>query len=526
MRLLNAHTLKLESFSSNIPPYVILSHTWSEGEVTFEDIDKPHAPYMPGYGKIKYCCEQAVSDGFEYVWIDTCCIDKRSSSELSEAINSMYRWYWDADICYAYLADVLSGEVTSRFGDSRWFTRGWTLQELLAPSVVEFYTSDWERIGTKSSLLDAVSYATGIEHGFLCDRRNVTHASIAERFSWASSRETTREEDTAYCLLGIFDINMPLLYGEGKKAFVRLQLELMKVSSDHSIFAWIGAQKTDCTVHRNCLSHSPTAFVSGGNIQTCGIRKGSSYAMTNRGIQIELPLWQDPNSPTLFLALLNCSFQGPRHTAERVGIWLKQSEEDNERYERLYVKLIERISVERTQQFGFRKIYLVGFEGALYDNIARKAPHIIRFTQFPADQDRYQVQFLGKKLIEPNPPTMMLEDLPELPLYDDATGLLLSNQTHRILIAFGILAGTFWLHLDPDCRNNDFSYGNIQNEAVDATDTDQSLLFRDCVTETLPGGGKIVVAAKKRRYGAILVWDLEVFVKRENVERSEELGME
>jgi hypothetical protein len=146
MRLLSTETLILHSFFQKIPPYVILSHTWGDDEVTFEDIDQDHAKGMQGYRKIAKCCEQAVRDGYEWAWIDTCCIDKRSSSELSEAINSMYKWYWDSEICYALLSDVgldhFDGD-DDWLEHSRWFSRGWCLQELLAPAVVEFYNAEW-----------------------------------------------------------------------------------------------------------------------------------------------------------------------------------------------------------------------------------------------------------------------------------------------------------------------------------------------------------------------------------------------
>lgn len=154
MRLLYTSTLKLEEFiGSNIPPYAILSHTWGNEEVSFQDMQGSGAMEKVGYEKISRCCEKAATGGFEYAWVDTCCIDKSSSSELSEAINSMYRWYRNAEVCYVSLADVPHEyESLDLFNRSRWFTRGWTLQELIAPSMVIFFDSDWEEIGTKSSI--------------------------------------------------------------------------------------------------------------------------------------------------------------------------------------------------------------------------------------------------------------------------------------------------------------------------------------------------------------------------------------
>ena len=166
----------------------------------------------------------AVADGFDYIWIDTCCIDKTSSAELSEALNSMYRWYQEAEECYAYLADVPHNSINRATGvtgpswKSRWFTRGWTLQELIAPLSVIFLNSEWQEIGTKSNLQRDISEITGIPSSFLLGD-DLRHASIAQRMSWASKRETTRIEDLAYYLMGLFGIYMPMLYGEGERAY-------------------------------------------------------------------------------------------------------------------------------------------------------------------------------------------------------------------------------------------------------------------------------------------------------------------
>jgi hypothetical protein len=152
MRLLDSASLCLsEFFGDRIPQYVILSHTWGEDEVTFQDIqDLKKAREKKAFRKLEQCCNKAHLDGFQWVWIDTCCIDKTSSAELSEAINSMYQWYRDSQICYAYLEDVrlvYAGIAGKDLKESRWFTRGWTLQELIAPSIVEFYDTDVSIIG-------------------------------------------------------------------------------------------------------------------------------------------------------------------------------------------------------------------------------------------------------------------------------------------------------------------------------------------------------------------------------------------
>ncbi|KIM98685.1 hypothetical protein OIDMADRAFT_66246, partial [Oidiodendron maius Zn] len=243
MRLLNSRTLQMKEFidDDDIPPYAILSHTWGEDEVSLLDMERLDISQKKGLAKIQFCCAQAASDNLEWAWVDTCCIDKKSSAELSEAINSMYRWYYKAKICYAFLADVYwtddAAEIEGRFNSSRWFTRGWTLQELIAPRTIVFFSNDWRSLGTKSQLTSVLSVVTGIDPGYLADK-DVRLASISKRMSWASSRKTTRTEDIAYCLLGIFDIHMPLLYGEGKRAFRRLQEEILKVQPfEHTLFA-------------------------------------------------------------------------------------------------------------------------------------------------------------------------------------------------------------------------------------------------------------------------------------------------
>lgn len=247
MRLLNTSTLVVEEFfSDKVPEYVILSHTWEEEEVTLQDIRSGEAPEKKGYPKLQGCCQKALSDGFDFCWIDTCCIDKTSGSELSEAINSMYKWYAASAICYVYLPDVTESfgalfpnEITRyrNFDSARWFKRGWTLQELIAPAVVEFYDDSWKLIGTRFSLREQSARNTGIDRGVL-EGKSPSTCTVAVRMSWAAHRETTRIEDEAYSLLGLFGVNMPLLYGEGRQAFRRLQEEILRVEEDYTIFVW------------------------------------------------------------------------------------------------------------------------------------------------------------------------------------------------------------------------------------------------------------------------------------------------
>ena len=216
---------------NDVPDYAILSHRWlerGEGEVTFKDFPNPIAKNKPGYAKLQFCADQARRDRLCHFWIDTCCINKSSDAELSKSINSMFRWYNNARTCYVYLHDVpsVTDDWEALFTSSIWFTRGWTLQELLAPKVVEFFTRDGQRLGDKRSLKGQIHKVTNIPIPALLGER-LSSFSVNERIQWAKSRTTTYEEDSAYCLLGIFDVSMPVVYGEGrKKAIFRLEKEI------------------------------------------------------------------------------------------------------------------------------------------------------------------------------------------------------------------------------------------------------------------------------------------------------------
>ncbi|KAF4493061.1 Vegetative incompatibility protein HET-E-1 [Colletotrichum fructicola Nara gc5] len=297
--------MTVEDFSSKqIPPYAILSHTWEDGEVTLQDMERQTASTKAGYAKIRESCEQTLRDDLDYIWVDTCCIDKTSSAELSEAINAMFRWYQHSTICYAFLADMPSvtdfDESSPLFAMSRWFTRGWTLQELLAPAKLDFYSRSWDRLGGKSFLAKAISSITGIDEMFLRGRP-VREASIAARMSWASGRETSREEDRSYSLLGLFDVHIPLLYGEGgKNAFLRLQEELIRTSHDQSIFAWQSlliwsrpSQMHSSSFffrpsqgHISVLAESPTEFRDCSNIVACNpMEEALPYIVSNASLR-------------------------------------------------------------------------------------------------------------------------------------------------------------------------------------------------------------------------------------------------
>jgi len=224
-----------EFVGNKIPRYAILSHTWGadDEEPTFKDLVNGTGKSKAGYEKIRFCEKQAAKDDLRYFWVDTVCIDKSSSAELAEAINSMFRWYHDAAKCYAYLSDVSMGSAVgiNLSSKSRWFTRSWTLQELLAPASVEFFSAEGKRLGDRNSLLQEIHNVTGISIQAL-QGSSLSQFSVDERLSWAKGREAKREEDAAYSLLGMFDVYMPLIYGEGQqKAFIRLHREIEQSSA-------------------------------------------------------------------------------------------------------------------------------------------------------------------------------------------------------------------------------------------------------------------------------------------------------
>jgi hypothetical protein len=352
MRLLNTETVKLHVFFGRKPPYAILSHRWGEDEVNYKDVMKGRNLEAAGWTKVRQCCSFVRGLGFHWVWIDTCCIDKRSSSELVESINSMYMWYQGADMCFVYLADVrcrpenvhsykdlapdfygmrgmgtsrerqpepepIEGKTIKLFRRSKWFTRGWTLQELLAPRKLIFLDSHWNMFGSKKSLNDLVSDITGIAN---LASENVLEASVARKMSWAARRSCTRPEDMAYSLLGIFEVNMPLIYGEGEEqAFERLQLEIIKRSGDESIFTFYSAVDW-----ANVLASSPRYFEESAGIRPFEPRTPRApYSCTRKGLEISTILLPSPMSAfghKIYFMPLNCAREGAlKPMAVRLG---------------------------------------------------------------------------------------------------------------------------------------------------------------------------------------------------------------
>ncbi|KAI0759962.1 heterokaryon incompatibility protein-domain-containing protein, partial [Trametes elegans] len=258
MYLINTETYELHLFKNidEAPPYAILSHVWGANEQTFEETPLVREgkrkrgilrrvgdrAFRPPSKKIKGACDRARRDHFRWLWADAACIDAANSTELGETINSFFKLYARAAMCYAYLADVPPGADAhaprSAFRRSRWFRRAWTLQELIAPHSVIFLAADWSAIGAKRTLAALIEAVTGVDRAVLTHKRALADVSVARRMSWAARRRATREEDLAYALMGVFDVYMTPIYGEGAHAFVRLQEAIVRRSPDQSVFAW------------------------------------------------------------------------------------------------------------------------------------------------------------------------------------------------------------------------------------------------------------------------------------------------
>lgn len=295
--------------------YAILSHTWGQRQdykdIVFDDIpsSETFARFLPkknklkqwqaairkkqvGFSKIANACRIAREMGMSYIWIDSCCIDKSKSAELNESINSMYRWYQNAERCIVYLEDLQpDSDLKYDLKKCRWFERGWTLQELIAPSKVTFYNKSWASLGDRSdaSLSELLSNITGIDMGCLQSGENLRSFSNAHKMSWAAGRKTTVPEDRAYSLMGIFDVNMPLIYGEGgPKAFRRLQEEITRLSSDLSIFAWNPSSEADTEL--DAFGSSPDDFTAHKDIVPC--YSSQHFMRTNKGMEMKTSLWR------------------------------------------------------------------------------------------------------------------------------------------------------------------------------------------------------------------------------------------
>lgn len=302
------------------------------------------------------------------------------------AINSMYTWYQKAKICYAYLADVPTNvdthDLNSAFAKSRWFRRGWTLQELIGPSNLRFLSRDWIEIGTKLTLKDVLAQITGINVGILTGAKDLESASVALRMSWACNRDTTRKEDIAYCLMGLFDVNMPMLYGEGEKAFIRLQEEIMRHSDDQSLFSWIDLD-APADSHCGLLANSPDKFRNPANIMPYrGWEPTSPYSINNKGLRIELHL--SPDGEDVYIAALECPV--PPDYEGFLSIYLRRVSTQDHHYTRVKPQTLCKLSArgrietvyvrQSVPRFGPQDIYPV---------------HAFQLRKSPTKEDGYKL---------------------------------------------------------------------------------------------------------------------------------------
>jgi hypothetical protein len=528
MRLLNTSTLIVTYFmEGQTPSYVILSHTWGPSEVTFQDIqDLTRASQALGFAKIRKCCDQAFKDGFEWAWIDTCCIDKSSSAELSESINSMFKWYRESKICYAFLEDVPygDGEVGEEFRKSRWFTRGWTLQELIAPLTVEFYSKEWKEIGTKLSLKWEIAEITRVDVGTLSGA-SLSDRNVAERMSWAAYRNTARSEDIAYSLMGIFDVNMPMLYGEGGvKAFIRLQEEIMRKGEDFSLFAWTD-QGPSPKHYSGLLAESPNAFrcpegqpnlysellvnppmkdeYLGMAVEYMRMQVNNpleiSSSITNRGLRISFSMRSD------HLAYLNC--RRGEDEAMLCIVLERPSADMPYHYSRICSNELKFVPVGDPVKFSHTALYVREFpdpdeeDEEDGDGLDTDLSEITLAERFPCefvvavDGKAETAMKTGKAF-----PSDNWDDVSHIMKYDSSCPLMgaveLLSSTNRLVLLFGMREGTM---SEPWC---DLLAGDQLSEEVDVEKAFRTYeapnpTRLDRVKKVVKSGDRVAVSARK-----------------------------
>ena len=518
----------LESADDEATDFAILSHRWIEkrGETTevnceemveLESMEKDKQNEVRrrlGYRKILDSCEQAKRDGYEWLWVDTCCIDKRSSAELSEAINSMYRWYENSRVCYAYLHDVTGPSFPTEFdkeqypnskGWPEWFSRGWTLQEMIAPSNVQFFNKDWQRIGDKRTLAHTLAGITRVPQHILTDGLASNRPCVAQIMSWAADRIATRLEDRAYSLLGLLDVNMPMLYGEGKKAFHRLQLEIIRMSNDQSIFAWgLGNRLTgsiladDPSFFRGCYEMElmdrdefvqylkddiPEEELTSIEDDRFGV-----FPITNRGIQIWLLLTPLNDSCSVFQARLPCRF-GPSRPPVVINLALWKSN-----YCRYFTSLYTGFPMQRTLQF--RQLYL-----RYQDTPSRNATFDIDDSSITENGFTYSGTYPSKLTRD----TVSLTNTDPLCIrvYSD------SQANRRFAVGFGQCFGQDWIHFayeEPTSTSNGQTWRDYAREEY------KTMLLRGpehagSIAEARSRGNQSMAEARSRgeHYGRVWV---------------------
>ncbi|KAI8626694.1 HET-domain-containing protein [Xylariaceae sp. FL1651] len=380
MRLINIHTLSFETVDqvkrqtkAETVPYVIISHRWLDDEVVFADMENDSAGFLkqcqdPSWSKAQSAAKLLGARDKAYAWstqrhrneknlplvnhfwLDNVCINKTDTVELSESINSMFRWYKEATVCFVYMNDCREGDM-SLFGKSEWFQRGWTLQELVAPEACEFYDRDWKYIGSRNTLSSEIAQRTSISRHTLSlssksGMSKLSSESVGHRMSWAAQRQTTKGEDLAYCLMGLFGVNMPALYGEGaERAFRRLQEEILKYSDDHSLFAWVDDKATDGGKSSGLLAPRPSCFHTTGKyaygeaLKNIDAHESEPYNLTNKGLSISLRMFQQGGD--VYVASLECLVDH-EHC---VGIFLRRISERSNVYVRIYPQKLCKVKI-------------------------------------------------------------------------------------------------------------------------------------------------------------------------------------
>ncbi|KAI4186290.1 MAG: hypothetical protein LQ346_005716 [Caloplaca aetnensis] len=381
-RLINTLTYALHE-NVRSPEYAILSHRWVGSEVTFQQLDSTewrtiNLESQP-MKKIRDACRKARErrPPIEWLWVDTCCIDKTNNVELASALNSMFEWYFGATVCYGYLYDVKwdsSSRQISKSTDperpgkeSAWFERGWTLQELLAPRHMEFYDGDWNFMDTRKNLANLLRERTGIAEQYLTGASKFKAACVATKMSWMAGRTTTAVEDIAYSMLGLLNITMEIRYGEGVKAFMRLQRTLMESSTDESLFAWttppselrcyrgLGHVPEFSPPHWGLLAPSPDCFSKSRDLVVLPdlhvARLAGGYRMTQQGVHFQLPAASNElmnffGFPRTNVTLgLNCWRYGPSGKPYNIGVRLIR---DKSGYRRVELDKLEKASKPKT----------------------------------------------------------------------------------------------------------------------------------------------------------------------------------
>lgn len=311
--------------------WVIFSHRWGEAEPVYEEVKENKLSDKPGHKKLRNFCEVAHGEHHaEFVWSDTCCINKKDSTEYARSIRSMYRWYANAPLCVAYLVGTINISDLER---DVWFTRGWTLQELLAPKKLKFYNKNWHPLTNIGNDKESPEIAAQIERATTISPDDLRHFSpadrltqkyeISKRMRWAALRETTVAEDRAYSLMGIFSVSLYIDPGEGQeRALWRLMEQILQFSNSPEVLNWAGNPARETSLSSSAFP-SRVACFSGSNDAGTIHRYDEELSMTPRGLRVDLLvltaklLSQDDDAPAL--QALGCRLVSPEVLGSRDG---------------------------------------------------------------------------------------------------------------------------------------------------------------------------------------------------------------